>query len=394
MVTYLCHLFLFLDNPLGAQRYLYFIGFDDLFADFFNCCIHVADKNPYFTNYFLKSNYLPFVNMIFYPFSLLADYRNFSLADCWNSHIAVFSCFIFVLFGIMLLLHSMLCLCRKFKTNQLILIAIIFSEVFLHTIERANILLFSSAFLFYFLSFYDSESKYYPYFAAISLALVSVIKVYPVLFGLLYLNNYKNNLKKILVAAITALLLTFLPFLFFEHGFGNLPKLFEILSSTEIPYTNYIARFDFKVCGYLFLRLFDLKEFSSSLIPIIKYFTYIISFLSLVFVFLINDYFKKMILITMSVLYLPPFSWFYCSVYLIPLLIYYMGKNESNNENKIMLFFAFLFFYSIFIPFGLSAVKNIDLRLVVINFVTFVFWIYVLIISVIEMYKRFVIPGK
>lgn len=388
-LTYLGHLVLFLNNPTGAQRYLYFIGFDDLFADFFNCCIHVSDRNPYFTNYFFQSNYLPFVNMIFYPFSLLADYRHFSLADCWNSNIAMFSCFIFILFGILLLLHSILCLCRKYKTNKFIILAIIFSGVFLHTIERANILLFSTAFLFYFLAFYDSENNYYSYFAAICLALASVIKVYPVLYGLLYLNDYKKNFRKILLSFITAFLLAFLPFLFFKHGFENLPRLFEILSGTETSYTNYISRFDFKVCGYLFLRFFDLKDFAPSIIPVIKYFTYFISFLSLFFAFLINDYLKKMLLITMSVLYLPPFSWFYCSIYLIPLLIYYMRKNENDNIKKITHFLFFLFFYSLFMPFGLGSVKNVDLRLIIINCVSFVIWIYILIDSLIEIYKKF-----
>ena len=202
-------------KPTGVQRFLFAGGFSDLCADFFNWCIHASDRNPYFTDFWFPSNYLPIVNLFFYPFSRLDDYKHFSLQDCWNSNIALFSCFLFIFYSALILIHSVLCLCKKYKTNNLVIVAIIFSGVFLFTLERANILIFSTALLFYFISYYDSESKILSYFAAICLALASCIKIYPVLFGLLYLRDYKKNYRHIILAFIFAVIFAFVPFLFF-----------------------------------------------------------------------------------------------------------------------------------------------------------------------------------
>ena len=74
------------------------------------------------------------------------------------------------------------------------------SFTFFNAVERGNLIILAAAFLGFFICYYDSEDKYERMFAVISLAMVSTLKVYPVLFGFLYFekktvsgNIFKRN---------------------------------------------------------------------------------------------------------------------------------------------------------------------------------------------------------
>ena len=375
--AFLAHFFYFARSPEGTQRSLFFAGFADLCADFFNTCMTIADRNPYFTDRFLKSVYLPIVNIIFYPFTKFADYKNFTLQDCWNSSIAMFTCFLFVFFTALLLIHSMYCLCKKYGTDTKILVAILFSSVFLFTLERANILVFSTALLFYFLAYYDSDSTLMSLFAAICLSLVSCIKIHPVLFGLLYLVDFKKHYVHILIAFIFGILFAFLPFLFFKHGFANLPKLMEILSSAVIYNSDATFSFDYglsKLFGFFFHREMDFRTIGRIIV-------YVLAAFSLLLAFCTKDSFKRLLLIIFSVLYLPPFSYFYCALYLIPALIYFFGKDKPD-VRKIEEACIFLLFCFIFMPLVLKPIHGFHgytLKFLFINFFCFLLWPYLLV---------------
>lgn len=110
------------------QLHVFFLKLDNFFADFYNTLIYIADKNPYYNelNGTCNKNYLPFSYMILYPFTLLTNYSSISLEDCWNSQIAVLSCFFFTLLSLFLLFHSLYLLCKKYKCSPIILFIIFF----------------------------------------------------------------------------------------------------------------------------------------------------------------------------------------------------------------------------------------------------------------------------
>lgn len=81
LLAFVVHAILLIENPEGAQRYMYFEGFKNLFADYFSCIRHSSDKNPYFSDYFFQSNYLPFVHILYYPFSQLDNFAEMTLEN-------------------------------------------------------------------------------------------------------------------------------------------------------------------------------------------------------------------------------------------------------------------------------------------------------------------------
>lgn len=62
---------LWIQNPGGSQRYVFFRGGINFFADFLNPIIYSRDLNPYFDpiNGFGTKQSLPLVYLFFYPFS-------------------------------------------------------------------------------------------------------------------------------------------------------------------------------------------------------------------------------------------------------------------------------------------------------------------------------------
>ena len=207
------------------QLHVFFLKLDNFFADFYNTLIYIADKNPYYNelNGTCNKNYLPFSYMILYPFTLLTNYSSISLEDCWNSQIAVLSCFFFTLLSLFLLFHSLYLLCKKYKCSPIILFIIFFSSINLYALERGNEIMISAACINYFVYVKDQNEK--KWYGIICLAIASVLKIFPAIFSLYYL--YKKEYKTFFQYAILAFLLAFLPFLFFENGFENIGQLYE-----------------------------------------------------------------------------------------------------------------------------------------------------------------------
>ena len=348
IVSFFTWFLLLVHNPNGTQRYLFDFGGGDLFADFFNLIRHVVDKDPYFAGSESMCHvYLPFVYLFFYPlskvddFSMNQSYEAF-LEKCHTSELGSIALVFFLSLSMVLFAHSLLCLCDRYKTRKLVLVPILISFVILHILQRANVILIAAAFLNYFLSCYDSENKWFRLFATVSLVFVSVMKIYPVLFGILYLQ--KKQWKEIFIAFILGLLLTFLPFLYFKHGFSNIPQLFSNLKG----FSNITGTFHIKYPVYRICRFITHNEVLAwRLGSIGRYFTVFLSLLAVVCAFFDKDTFKKTLLIVLSVLYLPQTSFVYCIIYIMPEIILFFSRETKHSQKNI---FIFLYFLLILIP--------------------------------------------
>ena len=344
VALFIVHFALLVHNPHGAQRHIFFLGGDDLFADFYNPLRYVSERDPYFdaTNGYVYHNYLPFVFMFFYPFSKLDNYAQFSLADCYESKLGSFSLVFFLILSTAVFSHSLCCLCRRYKTDKIILLPILLSYIVLSSLERANIILLGSAFLFYFLAFYDSEDKFLRFFAAVSLAIISVSKIYPVIFGIFYFQ--KKQFKEIAVAAISALLLAFLPFLFFKHGFANIPQLYGIIKE----FSHFKGLFHIQGIIYRLFRFVTHNDALALKIGVVgRHFTVLLSLSAIVLAIFDKNYFRKISLVNFALLYLPNFSGFYCALYIIPLIVYFFSDEKKYSVKDIVFF---LYFILMFMP--------------------------------------------
>lgn len=321
------------------QLHVFFLKLDNFFADFYNTLIYIADKNPYYNelNGTCNKNYLPFSYMILYPFTLLTNYSSISLEDCWNSQIAVLSCFFFTLLSLFLLFHSLYLLCKKYKCSPIILFIIFFSSINLYALERGNEIMISAACINYFVYVKDQNEK--KWYGIICLAIASVLKIFPAIFSLYYL--YKKEYKTFFQYAILAFLLAFLPFLFFENGFENIGQLYENVKEQTAIYGMSFSVYRFGIIP-LFLQLGKTLNIENQFIlyETGKYLTYILGLLSTGLFFTTKSSLIRFGLAAMICVLVPQQAFVYNGIYIFPLLIMLLSANSklSSIETCLTLF--------------------------------------------------------
>ena len=343
------HWSLFVLYPNGIQKDVFFARLGDFMADFFNVLRYIAGGDPYFGEVGGPEQkiYLPLCYLMLYPFSRLDNYSDMSLAMCQNSKIALMSAVVFTLITCFFLYFSLKKLCEKYKISNIILIPLLLSGLFVYTIERANLILVSISSIAYFIALYDSDSASERRTAIIMLAVAACIKVYPALFGLLYIR--KKMYKELLYAAGVSFLLAFLPFLFFKNGFNNIPKLISNVSINSDIYSNYTnstERFDVSYLIYNFLKYTGFKDMtlaaalSQGSWLVLK----LLAIFALILSLFVRDEYTALVLITLGIMFLPAVSFLYCGVYLFPAIIL-LFKNSTHDRQKILYHAVFYLFY-------------------------------------------------
>ncbi len=344
---------LFSIKPHSREIFLFFRSFEDLFADFFNVLRYVSERDVYFNevNGFDSKEYLPLAYVIFYPFSRWNNYAQMSLSDCWNSTISLYSCFLFLFINLFLLFHSLSCLCKKYKVSDKVIYALFCSNIMLSSAERANIVFLAVTFLNYFITFYDSESKKLRYFAAFSLAFSATLKIFPVIFIVMYIPT--KQYKEFIATVITGLLLAFLPFLFFKHGFGNIAQLYNNVRGSAAHDAGYFSGYG-GILPIFVHRFFGVKlglnaNITLLLVRLSKYLVILASIASF-FLFFIQyktlTLWEKVELLMFPLIFFPNTNKGYCGLYLFCLTVLFFAttKDRTKLENiffTVLLIIAF-----------------------------------------------------
>lgn len=347
-----------LRNPYGAQRNIFFAGMGDLFADFFNVLRYISERDPYFNqiNGLGEKGYLPLSYLILYPFSQLDNFNGMTLSETWNSKIGIIFVFLFTMFSVFLLLFSLNQIRKKYTLSPILFISIILSYIFFFSIERGNLIIISSALVVFFINWYDSDHKYERILAVICLALAVTLKLYPVLFGFLYLE--KKQYREIFLSAIITLLLTFIPFLFFKRGFSNIPQLLENVKLNTVNYSFSYSypRFSFAHVVFAGLSFLNFNEGMIKLFSnIAQIITNIAVIISIVLCCISKNKWLKVSLLTMAVVFLPVNSGWYCGLYLFPMIVLFFATlGERSTVFNVYIFIVFIIFlnpFQIAIPY-------------------------------------------
>lgn len=326
LATFVIHVFLLIFHK-GDQLGLYFAKLDDFFADFINPVRFAAGRNPYFE--VLVEGDAPYrcypalsyiVNWMAARIAKIKGPVNgLSLYELWNNNLLMLFAFFYLMFMLACLVHSVFCLSQKFKTKKIITAALMLSYPVFFTIERANCVILSAACICWFVAFYDNPSKRLRIFACLSLAIAATLKIYPVIFGLLYFE--KKQYKEILISALIACFLFFTPFLFFKHGLNNIPKLIHNVSLISGYQPGYIK---------------------------------IICVLSLCLSLFQKDFFNRLACITFPFLVYQAWPGFYLTLYFFPLVVLLFNQNE---EKRFKINFFNSIFFSLYFTFVLSPLQ-------------------------------------
>lgn len=364
---------LLIHDPLGDQLCVFYSKTNDLFADFFNLQIYIADNDVYHNLYhgLEQKNYLPLAYIILDLFNGFAHYSGMTLQDTYLSHPAIISCVLFTLVSVLLLFHSL----SKLVTLDATLIFILcFSSVFLFTIERGNLILLSAALAFYFLAYKDSADWRLRYLALTSLCVSIVLKGFPIVFGLYLLEE--KRYRDILIGVVVTLLLAFLPFLYFQYGFDNIPQFLSNVQMNNQMYDDGLyQRFGLIVLNRLFFGAFHAYEtvYAGIGYMVAKGVVVLLSLLSILLFFKEQVTWKKIMMISIIIACLPSNNGFYCALYFLPGILLFLCDHQSRQIDWVYM----LLFCVVLNPLQI-AVHGIVISWILSNLAVLIVWLMLL----------------
>ena len=313
MAFLVCSFLLFLFYPpscpiLASQKSVLFLEGKDWFADFFNVMRYMSDEGGL---YFSKINEsdghsgFPIGQLFMYPWTLLVDYSNMSLQDCWASKSAIFSCVVYLSILVFFFWDSLNRVCDKYGVAKYNLIILLFSSVFVFSLERANGVFISAFLINYYLVYYDSNKPNLKWFALVCLCFAATLKGYPVFFGLLLLKE--KRYKDILFCIVFTLVIAFVPFAFMERGFENLSKMIENTGYNNATYIhNFLYLFGLHKLVFFVCTVAHFSESAiDDIITFTRIFETILGLITFVIVLVENRLHRQLLLIVCAVLLMP-----------------------------------------------------------------------------------------
>lgn len=205
-----------------------------LFSDFVEAISYFYCKNPYDGSTLgIQSIYLPFAIFMMFPFSLLGKPSitaylsgNLELEPAYRDPLFLSLYLVFFAINLTLIL-LVLWKMSGFKGRKLALLygGVICHAGMLYTFGRANVLLvcFLCTLIFFWL--YESPKAWQRELSYVAFAAAAAIKVYPVLIALIFVRD--RRWWDLVRTALYTAILVFVPFLFMEGGFNNLPILIQ-----------------------------------------------------------------------------------------------------------------------------------------------------------------------
>lgn len=206
-----------------------FVDTHDVFMDFFNSVMYSADY-PYHKYHVI---YPPLIT-VFY--SIIGFFTIFSLSPYFDSNsnmiegniafqlrnsqqgLLFFFIISVILFFIIYELNARL-ISSKVKHPRGISLLIVCSFPLIYALERGNSILFLIPLVTLFLLWYDSDDKNRRYASFIVIGLAVSIKIYVVLFLLLFV--HRRRIKDLVLCLVPILVLYFIPFLFTDGNAYN-----------------------------------------------------------------------------------------------------------------------------------------------------------------------------
>ena len=239
---------------------------------------------------------------------------------------------LFLIFMAFIVYYGIERLSKKNNSSKILFWFILLSPIFIGSgFLTGNSTILVSGLLLLFFSFKDSENKYHRELALIILAICAGLKLYPAIFGLLYLKE--KRWQEALRLTIYGLLFIFVPFVFFGGFKGLTLWLNHIINTMSLQIDGRIQYIK-GLTYYILVHFFNNPSNSSivtnltSILPII--------FLLLMIILAIFDKKRDIFFLTYTMILFPTNSHRYTLSYLIiPLVIWFYNKENNSIEDYI-----------------------------------------------------------
>ena len=321
-----------------AVQWEILLGGNDFIADFTNVIGYASNRNPYDSTMVFglhERAYPPLQYVLSYFLSTsvpnMQDY--YEIGDFtilyMNTKIALLYVFYaaFSVIGFFELVRRYKNGSNLIKTLTALFLTLSFPIIL--AIERGNSILPVMVFVFVFLCFYDHDNRALREMAFIALALAAALKIAPAFLGILLIMD--KRWKEAIRTVVYGLLLFFLPFLFFEGGFANVPLFFRNLS---LQTTEYARSPDCTLKGFVINFYADFAfENLDTLTVVCTVLTILFCVLMFVAAFLTNRKSDRLLYLSLIMLLLPSHTESYCIAFLIPALIAFLNESEKKHAD-------------------------------------------------------------
>ncbi|MDR0662170.1 MAG: glycosyltransferase 87 family protein [Holosporales bacterium] len=292
--------------------------------DFLGTVFQGVSLDPYNPHYSgMTCPYLPLTFLITWPFARLITATG-TLSERGMNTTAIAGCFLWIACFSACFFYALNRLRKKYHLPRYVLLGFLFNLVYIRDcLCSANTVFLGAACILLFVCCYDSEDKRERFWAALALACAAALKIHPVLFGLLYLPQ--KRYKEAFLSTVFTLILAIGPFFFLKSDFSDsVSGLLRIVEKEGLPggcwglFTTYSVVRPFERIFFHSIGLFGDAFYKVDLF---------LCGLAAVCALLQTDFWKRLTLVSILILFAPKVSWYSCYLYMFP---------------SIMLFFATL----------------------------------------------------
>ncbi len=324
----------------GLESFFY-QGANNLYGDFYNNLHYPThDGGPYFDSRW--ATFPPFAYTLYYLINVCYTRA--------NSHYEVLAYTVITALTYVLILYAVQSIFRKYRKDAshaeplLLTLCLLCSGIMIFAIERGNSVLNTMAMLLFAFALRDSERAWQREAALVLIAVAAGFKIYPCIFGLLYLfeKRYREGLRLLLYGV----LIFFVPFLWFGglEGFGRfLQNQREIQASMRSDYFTSIP----SIASYL------AAEFgwdAGVALPVGKAVAGVFGVLLAAGIWLQKKLWLRVMLMVSLFTLVPGWSAEYMGIYMVlPFILFYCDDQAGRWQRLYAALFAGVF---ILLPFG------------------------------------------
>jgi len=225
------------------------------------------------------------------------------------------------------------------KDKYLFVIMTLLSGPFIFMLERDNVLILTVALLMIFVKTYDAKDRRVCWAGFSCLAIAVAMKLYPVVFGLLLLGKRENvasreRIKDILTCVFFGCAAFFVPFLLIREENAISQMLQNIFSNSEAVYRFGLGQ-QISLRNMLNIVSYGIYGrvgfFSNSSVTIFMLLLGVMSVLGAAFC---QTKWKKIAILTLLIILLPPFSMKFNGLYMIiPLYLFFTTNTRQNKSD-------------------------------------------------------------
>lgn len=339
-------LFMAFVKDLDAFRWLVMEhNYNWQFSDFFRQIVYASDlENIYFKTADAPCPPLTYcffhILWLLNPVEVPVELKYWMELSNYQFNLAIFLVLMIIKMVILLSAVRKILIQYNEKIIYLFIFVIIFSAPFLvGVIERGNVALTVLILLLFALQNKESDSAIVREMALIFIALSASIKIYPAVFGLLYLleRRWKEALRLVIYGAI----FFFVPFIF-TGGINGLIQYIKVLISVggreSIRWTS-IRCFFAATCQYLNWNI-DAQIIGSWLEKIFF-------LICIIMVILENKSWKRFLFLSGIMTVYVPNSYRYTSIYMIIPLAFFLQEIYQSCDRKAYINYIYIFLFSL-----------------------------------------------